>query len=696
MRQAAPAAPVRSGGWAVRAALALLAVTAVVYVVSTLPGMRSTHAFVPLLDGWFQGTAFLLTAVVAALRVVVSPVDRLLWGLVAAALALRAFGYITYFVDVRTRVPQPYPSLADAGWLASSVMLLAALTVLVRPRARQFSLPLVLDAVGAALTAGGLAVALLWETLVARQAPGASTSVVTVNLAYPLLDVALLVLCAGYLTLVRRRPTLTFLALITGIVGFAVIDAVFLYQVTAGTFRPATVLSSLNMLATVVIAYAGWINLRRGDPAAVPDDTVGVARRDGFWVGPRGVLLPVVCALVCFGVLVYVQLEGQPPTSSLFPLAGILVVCVRGAATLFSERIAAEQEMLLKNDELLRFQSLVEASGDFIGIANLDGHVAYLNPAGRQLVGLDPDVDVTTTTIADYLTEEGLSTTVEIEQPEVVANGHWEGESTLRHASGQQIPVAISSFVMRHPVTGEPMALATVRHDITERLIAQSALQDLADQRQELLDRLVQAQEDERARIAADVHDDSVQALAAVELRLGLLRRRLADQAPELVESVDQLAETVDTATGRLRHLLFDLDSPALRDDLAGALEVAASHVFEDGPAWSVTGDRTVDLPEELRVTAYRIAKEAMVNVRKHAGATQATIQVCRLDGGVEVRVIDDGRGLGPDDIRDQPGHLGVRGMRDRAAVAGGWLRMDSPPEGGTVVRLWLPDPAAS
>ena len=84
-----------------------------------------------------------------------------------------------------------------------------------------------------------------------------------------------------------------------------------------------------------------------------------------------------------------------------------------------------------------------------------------------------------------------------------------------------------------------------------------------------------------------------------------------------------------------------------------------------------------------------------MVNVRKHADATQATIQICRLDGGVEVRVTDDGRGLAPDDIRDQPGHLGVTGMRDRAAVAGGWLRVESPPEGGTVVRLWLPDPAA-
>ena len=105
---------------------------------------------------------------------------------------------------------------------------------------------------------------------------------------------------------------------------------------------------------------------------------------------------------------------------------------------------------------------------------------------------------------------------------------------------------------------------------------------------------------------------------------------------------------------------------------------------------------RPVERDGGLRVTAYRIAKEAMVNVRKHADATQVTIEICRLDDGVEVRVTDDGRGVGPDDIRDQPGHLGIRAMRDRAAVAGGWLRVESPPEGGTEVRLWLPEPQAT
>src|SRR6185295_17500543 len=130
-------------------------------------------------------------------------------------------------------------------------------------------------------------------------------------------------------------------------------------------------------------------------------------------------------------------------------------------------------------------------------------------PAGRRLVGIE-DRDVTDMTIADFLTEEGLAASIAVEQPAVVTTGRWSGQSTLRdHRGGQAIPVAIASFLMRDPDSGEPFALATVQRDISDRVAAQTELEHLADERQHLLDRLVQAQEDERARIAADVHDDS-------------------------------------------------------------------------------------------------------------------------------------------------------------------------------------------
>ncbi|RYP88378.1 PAS domain S-box protein [Nocardioides guangzhouensis] len=681
--------------WSVRVAMLALVAAALVYVVSTIPGVRSNSGFVPVLDGWFQGATYALTAVVAGLRPALSRVDRLLWSLVAVALALRAVGFIYYFFVVRTQVPQPYPSLSDAFWTASSLVMIAALVVLARASSRHRGALLALDALTMTITAAGVTAMFLHDTVVDRAGPGTSSAAVTVNLAYPLMDVALLGLAFGVVTMARARLAASVWLLLLGVVGFTVIDAVFLVQITAGTFEPATMLSGLNMVSTVVIAFAGWV-LPRHRHAHAQRAEADEPTRGGLWIGPRGILVPVVCAVVCVVTILYATDQDQRQLALTLPALGVLLVIARGVTTVLAERDVADRELRLKNDELLRFQSLVEASSDFIAIAGVDGTVAYVNPAGRKLVGLAPDADVTRTTIADYLTEEGLQASLAVEQPAVVAQGHWEGESTLRDmGGGPPVPVAINSFLMLHPVTGEPMSLATVQRDITDRKSAEQGLRDLADQRQELLDRLIQAQEDERARIAADVHDDSVQALAALELRLGMLRRQVQDSDPRLLPGLEASQLTLETATSRLRHLLFDLDSPARRDPLPVALEQAATYVFEDAVPWQLTGDRDVDLPEALRVTAYRIAKEAMVNARKHADPSLVRIELAAVDGGVEVAVVDDGRGAGPEQLREVPGHLGLGGMRDRATVAGGRLTITSAPGEGTAVRLWLPDPGS-
>ena len=315
-------------------------------------------------------------------------------------------------------------------------------------------------------------------------------------------------------------------------------------------------------------------------------------------------------------------------------------------------------------------------------------------PPAARWSAWTPDVDVTTTTIADYLTEEGLRASVEIEQPAVLEHGRWQGESTLRDLrGGPPTPVPINSFLIRHADTGEPWLLATVQRDISRRLAQQAEVQRLADQRQVLLTHLVEAQEDERARIAADVHDDSVQALAVVELRLQLLRKVLERQSPELLDDLATLEGAVVGATERLRHLLFDLESPARETNLVTALHEGAAYVLADTLRWTVEAPDGLDLPSAGRVIAYRIAKEALVNVRKHAEASHVTVRLQWVDDGVELTVTDDGRGFDSEQATDQPGHLGLRGMQDRAAVAGGSVDVLSRPGGGTTVRLWLPGP---
>ena len=362
-----------------------------------------------------------------------------------------------------------------------------------------------------------------------------------------------------------------------------------------------------------------------------------------------------------------------------------------------TELRVTESALRAANADLKQFKALVEASPDFIAIADLDGKVKYVNPGGRRLIGMDPGVDVTTTTIPDYLTPEGLEASLNVEQPAVIAKGHWEGESTLRSFRGPPIPVAIASFLIGDSETGEPSALATVQRDMSERRAAEKALRDLADQRQALLTRLVDAQDEERARIAADVHDDTVQALAAVDLRLGLLRRRLREQAPELLAVLEPLQTSVAGATDRLRALLFNLEPPDMQRGLTGALSRAAEEIFEATETrWSVDGDDEPDLPDATRAIAYLIAKEALNNVRKHASARQVTVAIAAREGGVEVTVADDGVGLGPARLEASPGHRGVFNMQDRAAVAGGRCTIRNGEQGGTVVTVWLPDPSSA
>lgn len=353
----------------------------------------------------------------------------------------------------------------------------------------------------------------------------------------------------------------------------------------------------------------------------------------------------------------------------------------------------AEQRLREANTDLKQFKALVEASPDFIAIAGLDGVVRYVNPAGREMVGLADDVDVTTTSIADYLTEEGLRASVEVEQPAVVAEGHWEGESTLLdRRGGPPIPVAIASFLVRDPETGEPFALATVQRDLTELVEAENAQRTLAVQRQGLLDRLVAAQEAERIQIAADVHDDPVQALAAVELRLGLLRRRLAEEPADVHDALTGLQGAVVGATDRLRALLFDLEPPDLELGLAPALRRAAEETFAGVPTRvRVVCDVEPEVADTTRTVAYRIGKEALTNARKHADAQHVMVAVAARDGGLEVTVDDDGRGL-PDGPPDPtPGHRGLFSMQDRATAAGGSWSLTDRPGGGTRMSVWLP-----
>ena len=242
---------------------------------------------------------------------------------------------------------------------------------------------------------------------------------------------------------------------------------------------------------------------------------------------------------------------------------------------------------------------------------------------------------------------------------------------------------------------GEGQLLTAFIRDITERQAAADLQRSLAERRA-LLEHLVSAGEEERERIASDIHDDSIQAITAAGIRLQMLRRELDD--PKQLDLLADLEETIQLSISRLRHLLFELRPPALdREGLAAALRMYLNESRDQSPTTFRLEDKLRSQPDdEARIILYRIAQEALTNVRKHAHASEAEVLVTEHDGGFVVRITDDGVGFAPEQTASVPGHLGLAAIRERAELAGGRIRIDSAPRTGTVVECWIPSPPES
>ena len=232
------------------------------------------------------------------------------------------------------------------------------------------------------------------------------------------------------------------------------------------------------------------------------------------------------------------------------------------------------------------------------------------------------------------------------------------------------------------------------------RAYTASVAQRLAAERSVEIERLRygnEARERERARWARELHDESIQGIGA--LRLQLANVRDLDDAAALRTAVDRALEDLGNEIDVLRHLITEL-RPAALDDLGleAALEALARRAqARDGldVATDIDLGRSARLDGELESTVYRVLQEALTNVGRHARASRATIAV-RIGNGVLIAsVTDDGRGL-PDAVQrearaDQLEGFGMPGMRERAELVGGELRVAPGPGGGTRVELSVP-----
>jgi signal transduction histidine kinase len=238
------------------------------------------------------------------------------------------------------------------------------------------------------------------------------------------------------------------------------------------------------------------------------------------------------------------------------------------------------------------------------------------------------------------------------------------------------------------------VALGLTRTGPIERELANTlrALQTAEAEREQLMVRLVDAEEAERERIAADIHDDSLQAMASAVLRLGMLARTLPE--PPQQEAVHRVTLSIEAAIGRLRRLVFELNPPNLAVSTLGqALQSYMVEYARETPVGWKVADRLRDQPtEQLKQIMFRVAQEALRNVRKHADAHRVEILLAPASEGLLLQVRDDGVGFVPEEAwQARAGHIGMPSMRERLQRVGGWLEIRSAPGAGAVVEAWLP-----
>jgi two-component system sensor histidine kinase UhpB len=241
---------------------------------------------------------------------------------------------------------------------------------------------------------------------------------------------------------------------------------------------------------------------------------------------------------------------------------------------------------------------------------------------------------------------------------------------------------------------GRLMAIEGVGRDISESLDSENRLRQSEGQQRRLAASLRSAREAERAHLSRELHDELGQLLTSLKMDLSRTVRDLLplELPPALIDRMQSMVGNIDVATETVRRLATNLRPPALDHlGLAAAIELEAAAVASrTGLRCRVTGRlRRSGTPEET-TAVFRIVQEALMNVVRHAGASAVRIVMRETPGQLSVKIHDNGRGISAREL-DDPGSIGLLGMRERAELIGGQLMITSKRGKGTAILVTAP-----
>ncbi|MDP3089620.1 MAG: PAS domain S-box protein [Nitrospira sp.] len=399
---------------------------------------------------------------------------------------------------------------------------------------------------------------------------------------------------------------------------------------------------------------------------------------------------PLVVEGRVFGVLALFGTHASSPLT----LQALESVC-HGLATAIARKRAEnslrdqEREFHLLADNVPAFYAYIDTELRY-GFMNKRHEEFFGRPVSDMVGKLVKDVvgEINFDEFEPYLREALAGQAVSFMYPMVLPNGNARWMSTQYMPDGDDAGLVRGILALSTDVTAQKQAELALQQ-------SQSVLRENREELQALTEKLLTAQEQERKRIARDLHDDFNQRLAALAVELETIERSSIVHLPEPI--LRQLAR-IHAGIGRLSDDLHDLAynlHPSLLDHVG--LEVAMrDHIAEftkrtGVPVTFTAREAPKALSPDVKTNLFRVMQESLQNVFKHAQANHVTVRLSGSSKGVGVSVRDNGKGFDLEGKDARKKGLGLVSMQERARLLGGFLRVHSLPADGTKVCVWVP-----
>lgn len=344
------------------------------------------------------------------------------------------------------------------------------------------------------------------------------------------------------------------------------------------------------------------------------------------------------------------------------------------------------------------YASIFEAANDGMAIHDLEtGRVIDVNMKHAQMYGynaaelIEGGIDLISSGEPPYTGEDALRWI-----GKAVAGEPQFFEWRSRNKAGQFFWVEVS--LKRAKIDGEDRLLAISR-DVTERKAAEDAIRNSREQLRRLTSHMEHVREEERKRIAREIHDELGQTLTALRMDISFLHRRISRNQKKLIARTETMIALVDDSIRTVQRISGEL-RPGLLDNLGliAAMEwQIADFKFRTGIRCTLAADEAIPpvLDQDLSTALFRIFQETLTNIARHSKATLAEVLLTVQEGNVSLEVKDNGIGIDRKAIV-RPESYGLMGIRERVNFRGGSFKIQGVPGRGTTVRITLPHKMAA